>query len=557
MANVSEENSNFLMRISHEMAGGLQQLTGLAYDCFEVILSKTEKEFDKLLEKKRNHQIKIGRYEIMYRMTHQSIPITAFRHLEEKNDARIIKAILEAQNHSFVIRGVPDGKNNFVSTTIISKIKYDSKNKTFKVYYSDDVFYHYLNTRTTFKYNKEITDSFKYKFSKGLYILACSWDTLSESSFKMSESMIRKFFSYDIIEQYQFEYFDIYDEEDLNVVDQKGTAWQMIYKTLRNTLEEIKDAFVAGKSPFWLDHKIYTEYVHEGKKGKPVGKHTVEFTIMREYVEDAEVTEIIVSPEDTVDDKNKKRNQQPTVMEIPFQDISEEQVQLMEKIKEEIRIILTAEGLPSDRVSNYLKNMIQSMKRNIDQRPELSECVSAWIQYTMEWAGKYNKTPQDLSWKLQSNLKIYCMYEPEGPSFNLEKPLKWPPHYKNVWLGSVEDEISHLRSMRDFVEKLKSGSGVSEETMESYILGFAKSLYNANGQPNLHTSEDAMTSHFECWVRVQNEINKNKYNNNNYGNNRKNQGSANTQPHAAAEAAIRRRHERAAATNNEPPSFFE
>ena len=61
MANVSEENSNFLMRISHEMAGGLQQLTGLAYDCFEVILSKTEKEFDKLLEKKRNHQIKIGR----------------------------------------------------------------------------------------------------------------------------------------------------------------------------------------------------------------------------------------------------------------------------------------------------------------------------------------------------------------------------------------------------------------------------------------------------------------------------------------------------------------
>ena len=43
MENNRNSSDNFLMRISHEMAGGLQQLTGLAYDCFELILSKSER----------------------------------------------------------------------------------------------------------------------------------------------------------------------------------------------------------------------------------------------------------------------------------------------------------------------------------------------------------------------------------------------------------------------------------------------------------------------------------------------------------------------------------
>ena len=221
MENKGNETDNFLMRISHEMAGGLQQLTGLAYDCFELILSKSEREFDSLLEKKRNHQIKIGRYEMMYRMTHRKFSLDDFKHLDAHNPDRIIKAVCEVQNHSFVTKGIANAKNSFVRTCIISTVKYDRTKKEFSINFDDAVFYHYLNTRTTFRYDKTITDQFKNKYSKSLYILACSWDTLAEDSFKLTESMLRKFFSYDIIEENQFDYFEIYEEMALDIVEKK------------------------------------------------------------------------------------------------------------------------------------------------------------------------------------------------------------------------------------------------------------------------------------------------------------------------------------------------
>ena len=561
MENNRNSSDNFLMRISHEMAGGLQQLTGLAYDCFELILSKSEREFDSLLEKKRNHQIKIGRYEMMYRMTHRKFSLDDFKHLDAHNPDRIIKAVCEVQNHSFVTKGIANAKNSFLRTCIISTVKYDRTKKEFSINFDDAVFYHYLNTRTTFRYDKTITDQFKNKYSKSLYILACSWDTLAEDSFKLTESMLRKFFSYDIIEENQFDYFEIYEEMALDIVEKKDTTWQKLYQTLEHSLDEIKESFKKGISPFWLDKLIHSEYFRRPMKpGKPSVKHTIEFFIKRDPIDDAEFEELPVQSEAHIQESNNEGVipiRQPTVLEIPFSiELSDEQLQKIESIKQEIKTIRTAEGaIPSD-VETYIKNIGISLNKCVAQRPEILECIGAWIRFTMEWAGKYDKTPVDLSYLLQHKLKSHCKYNPSVPCFCMDEPLKWPPHYKTKWLDSVEDEMTYLRSQRDFLQKVKDDNYITEEILESYIINFFEALYDVKGRPDLHISADALRSHFECWVKIRHELYKNRSNNNyNYGSKRYSESNSGNDPHAAAREAIALRH--SVSNQAEPPRFFD
>ncbi len=561
MENNRNSSDNFLMRISHEMAGGLQQLTGLAYDCFELILGNTEKEFDSLLDKKRKREINIGRYEMMYRMTHQTISLNDFRHLDGHNLDRIIKAVCEVQNHSFVTKGTANAKNNFVRTCIISTVKYNQLKKEFTIKFDDAIFYHYLNSRSTFRYDKSITDSFKNKYSKSLYILACSWDTLAEDSFRMTESMLRKFFSYEIIDENQFDYFDIYEEVVLDIVEKKDTTWQMISITLEKSLNEIKESFIKGKSPFWLDKMIFREFVRTGRRGKPNYKRTVEFYIKRDIIEDADIEELPMQSEVHVQDSNREEvippKSQPTVLEIPFKtELSDAQCQKIEAIKQEVKTIRTAEGATPSDVETYIKSLGIALNKCVAQRPEILECIGAWIRFSMEWAGKYDKTPADLSYLLQNKLKTHCKYNPGVPCFSLDESLTWPPHYKTKWLDSVDEEMEFLRAQRDFLQKIKDDNNITEETLDSYIIIFFESLYDAKGHPDLHVSADALKGHFECWVKIHHELENNRNNNNNnYGNKRFNQSQSNDDPHAAAKAAIRRRHQ--CPPPKEPTGFFE
>ena len=498
---------------------------------------------------------------MMYRMTHRKFSLDDFKHLDAHNPDRIIKAVCEVQNHSFVTKGIANAKNSFLRTCIISTVKYDRTKKEFSINFDDAVFYHYLNTRTTFRYDKTITDQFKNKYSKSLYILACSWDTLAEDSFKLTESMLRKFFSYDIIEENQFDYFEIYEEMALDIVEKKDTTWQKLYQTLEHSLDEIKESFKKGISPFWLDKLIHSEYFRrQMKPGKPSVKHTIEFFIKRDPIDDAEFEELPVQSEAHIQESNNEGVipiRQPTVLEIPFSiELSDEQLQKIESIKQEIKTIRTAEGaIPSD-VETYIKNIGISLNKCVAQRPEILECIGAWIRFSMEWAGKYDKTPVDLSYLLQHKLKSHCKYNPSVPCFCMDEPLKWPPHYKTKWLDSVEDEMTYLRSQRDFLQKVKDDNYITEEILESYIINFFESLYDVKGRPDLHISADALRSHFECWVKIRHELYKNRSNNNyNYGSKRYSESNSGNDPHAAAREAIALRH--SVSNQAEPPRFFD
>ena len=496
MNETCNNNGNYLMRISHEMAGGLQQLTGLANDCFEFIMSKTEADFDELLSKKRKKQIKLSRMEIMYIMQHREFSFKDFHHLEPKNDDRIRRALDEIQHHSAYKDEINSG--HFVSVCVVSKVDCDMNKKKIKINFDDTIFYHYLNKKTTFEYDRRVTDTFRKKFSKHLYIFAHSRMILAEETFSLSEGYLRKFFSYDLIDIKQLDKFDFYDEDDLPVAEKKETKWRDVFSSLVSSLEEIKESFKSGISPFWLAYRVSEEKVNGGKRGNQVIRHTIEFIIQKVHYEDAVVTEIMELPTKQPNLVNKKVavKTNSTELELPFELDATLQEQI-ENVKMQYDIILSAAGDPKAYVDGYKVRLGKALYQGTAFRPDLPECMLAWIEFTKEWKIREEKDEIDLSRKFRSNINLGCHYDSTKARFGLDKSLIWPPGHRKKWLSSLDEEKAILKSKRRFIEGLKSEWKIDDNKMNDFESRFWE------GIELLHSSEDDLLNHFRAWVILQ------------------------------------------------------
>ncbi|KWW28282.1 MAG: hypothetical protein AUK63_1968 [bacterium P3] len=538
MNETCNNNGNHLMRISHEMAGGLQQLSGLADDCFEYIMATTEAYFDELLAKKRKKLIKLSRMEIMYIMQHREYSFKDFHHLEPKNDDRIRKALEEIQHHSAYKDEITSGR--FVSICVVSKVDCDMNKKRIKINLDDTIFYHYLNKKTTFEYDRRVTDLFKKKFSKNLYILGCSRMILAEETFSLSESYLRKLFSYDLIDIKRLEYFDIYDEDDLPVKEKKKSEWRDIYSSLVSSLNEIEESFQSGVSPFWLAYRVSEEKVREGKRGNQVIRHTMEFTIQREHFDDAVATEIKEVPTQLSASASKK---EPIHSSTIYTELGAELQDKIEDVKMQYDIILSAAGEPKTYVEGYKARLGKALYQGTAFRSDLPECMLAWIEFTKEWKIKNKKDETDLSRKFRSNIKLGCHYDSTKARFELDKSLVWPPGYRKEWLSSFEKEKAILKSKRRFIEGLKLELKIDDNKMNDFECRFWE------GIEFLHSNEDDLFNHFRAWVILQKDLENKQINineeKNNYGTTKRtNESKSNEGSHDAAIGAINRKRAR-------------
>jgi len=556
MNEACNNNDNHLMRISHEMAGGLQQLSGLAADCFEYIMATTEAYFDELLAKKRKKQIKLSRMEIMYIMQHREYSFKDFHHLEPKNDDRIRKALEEIQHHSAYKNEVTSGR--FVSICVVSKVDCDMNKKNIKINLDDTIFYHYLNKKTTFEYDRRVTDTFKKKFSKNLYILGHSRMILAEETFSLSESYLRKLFSYDLIDVKQLEYFDIYDEDDLPVKEKKKSEWRDVYSSLVSSLNEIKESFQSGVSSFWLAYRVSEEKVREGKRGNQVIRHTMEFTIQREHFEDTVVTEIKEIPKQVSVSASKNESVRsstiPTELELPFE-LSTDLQDKIENVKMQYDIIMSANGESKAYIEGYKARLGKALYQGTAVRSDLPECMLAWIEHTKEWKIREKKTEKDLSFKFRSNINSYCHYDSSKARFQLDQSLIWPPGYKKKWLSSLDEEKAILRSKRRVIEDLKSECKIDDNKMNELESRFWE------GNELLHSDEDDLLNHFRAWVILQVDLENKQININekinNYGTTKRtNENKSQEGLHDAAIGAIQRKRARRQMEKSESIDIF-